>query len=201
MAGGAGVRADAVTFPSGVSAVCVAITGATDIVAARQQGRMLATALGFSPGDATLVATAISELARNIVLYAKRGEIVVAPITGHRTGGLVIAARDEGDGIHDIGLALQAGYSTGGGLGVGLPGVKTIMDEFEIVSEIGRGTTVTVKKWKTDAAGSMKWNTGDGGPKKWNTGDGRPMTDSRDGRHSDGGSRDGRPDDDGLRDS
>ena len=123
------------------------ITSQTDVVTARQQGRALAMALGFTSGNATLVATAISELARNIVFYAKRGEIVVAPMDGHPTEGLIIIARDEGDGIPDIGLVLQEGYSTGGGLGVGLSAVKRVMDEFEIVSEIGKGTTVTVKKW------------------------------------------------------
>jgi serine/threonine-protein kinase RsbT len=131
----------------------VPIASETDVVTARQQGRRLAITLGFTPGNATLVATAISELARNIVLYAKRGEIVMAPTEDHQRQGLIIAARDEGDGIPDIGLALQEGYSTGGGLGVGLSGVKRIMDEFEIVSEIGKGTTVTVRKWTSDVSG------------------------------------------------
>jgi serine/threonine-protein kinase RsbT len=135
------------TLPPGVEEARVPIASDTDIVTARQRGRMLATQLGFTSGDATIVATAISELARNIVLYAKRGEIVVAPIDARDNRGLTITARDEGEGIADIRQAMQDGYSTSGRLGVGLPGVKRLMDEFEIISEIGKGTTVIVKKW------------------------------------------------------
>jgi len=109
---------------------------------------MLATQLGFTSGDATIVATAISELARNIVLYAKGGEVLLTPVESRDNYGLVITARDEGEGIADVRQAMQDGYSTSGRLGVGLPGVKRLMDEFEIVSEAGKGTTVTVKKWK-----------------------------------------------------
>jgi serine/threonine-protein kinase RsbT len=131
-----------------VREVRVPVESDIDIVAARQKGRALATRLGFSSGDATIVATAISELARNIVLYAKRGEIVIALAHVGEHAGLVITACDEGDGIPDIRQALQDGYSTAGRLGVGLPGVKRLMDEFEITSTVGEGTTVTVKKWK-----------------------------------------------------
>jgi len=120
-----------------------------DIVAARQRGRALALGIGFSPGDATLIATAISELARNIVTYAKRGEIRLIPIELNGKRGLTVVAKDEGAGIPDIRQALQDGYSTAGRLGLGLPGVKRLMDEMEIVSEVGVGTTVTAKKWKT----------------------------------------------------
>ena len=135
--------------PSPALDVRVPIASDIDIVAARQQGRALAMRLGFSSSDATMVATAISELARNIVLYAMRGEIVLA-IEHHNSNGpiLVITARDEGKGIADLRLALQDGYSTSGRLGVGLPGVKRLMDEFEISSTVGRGTVVIVKKWK-----------------------------------------------------
>lgn len=126
----------------------VPVESDTDIVTARQKGRALATALGFSSGDATIVATAISELARNIVLYAKRGEIIIQTVNQSARRGLAITAHDEGDGIVDVRQAMQDGYSTSGRLGVGLPGVKRLMDEFEITSEVGRGTTVTVKKWK-----------------------------------------------------
>ncbi len=120
----------------------------SDIVAARQQGRALASRVGFSSGEATLIATAISELSRNIVLYAKRGEIVVAVVeNGHRRG-VVVVARDEGPGISDVRRATAGGYSTSGGLGLGLAGVRRLMDEFEIVSDVGIGTTVTAKKWK-----------------------------------------------------
>jgi serine/threonine-protein kinase RsbT len=128
--------------------VRVPVESDTDIVTARQKGRGLATALGFSSGDATIVATAISELARNIVLYAKRGEIIIHTVNQVAHRGLTITARDEGGGISDVRQAMQDGYSTSGRLGVGLPGVKRLMDEFEITSEVGRGTSVTVKKWK-----------------------------------------------------
>ena len=135
------------TLPPGVEEARVTVASDTDIVTARQRGRTLATQLGFTSGDATIVATAISELARNIVLYAKRGEVVVVPVEDRDNRGLIITARDEGEGIADIRQAMQDGYSTSGRLGVGLPGVKRLMDEFEIVSEAGKGTTVVVKKW------------------------------------------------------
>ena len=95
-----------------------------------------------------MVATAISELARNIVLYAKRGEMVFGLESKGEDPILVITARDEGEGIPDVRQAMQDGYSTTGRLGVGLPGVKRLMDEFEISSTVGRGTVVVVKKWK-----------------------------------------------------
>jgi serine/threonine-protein kinase RsbT len=119
-----------------------------DIVGARQAGRELAAELDFSPSDLTLIATAISELARNIILYAKSGQIILDLATNGEARGIVIVARDEGPGIPDIGRAVQDGYSTSRSLGLGLPGVRRLMDEFEIVSEVNQGTTVTVKKWK-----------------------------------------------------
>ena len=128
--------------------VRVPISSDVDLVRAREQGRALAGQLGFPQGDLTLVATAISELARNIVRYARRGEIVLHPIEDGGVPGIVIIARDEGPGIIDVNRAMEQGYSTSGGLGMGLPGVRRIMDKFEIVSEIGRGTIVTVTKWK-----------------------------------------------------
>src|SRR5262245_42093154 len=134
--------------PADVDEVRVPVESDTDIVTARQKGRALATRLGFTSGDATIVATAISELARNIVLYAKRGDVVLRPVEESAQTGLIITARDEGDGIPDIRQAMQDGYSTSGRLGGGLPGVKRLMDEFEIASEVGKGTTVTVKEWK-----------------------------------------------------
>jgi serine/threonine-protein kinase RsbT len=118
-----------------------------DIITARQQGRAVAAQLGFSSTDQTLIATAISEMARNILLYAQRGEIIVRPVQNGKSGILIIA-HDEGPGIPDINLALQNGYSTSNSLGLGLPGTKRIMDEFTIVSEVGKGTTITMKKWK-----------------------------------------------------
>ena len=118
-----------------------------DIVLARQKGRELAAALGFRPTDLTLIATAISELARNIVLYAKRGRIVLKGVERGSRRGIMVVARDDGPGIPNVAQALQSGFSTSGGLGLGLPGVKRLTDEFDIESAAGRGTTVTVKKW------------------------------------------------------
>ena len=128
--------------------VRVRIERDVDVVTARQEGRALALLLGFSSGDATVVATAISELARNIVLYAKGGEIVITLAEQGSQRGLKITARDEGTGIRDVERVLRRGYSTSGGLGLGLPGVRRMMDEFELVSQSGKGTVVTVKKWR-----------------------------------------------------
>lgn len=123
------------------------ISSDADVVSARQQGRTLAAQLGLSGSDLTLVATAISEVARNIVMYARRGEIILDLIQNGNRRGLMVVARDEGPGIPDVSRAMQDGYTTGKGLGLGLPGARRLMDEFEIVSEVGRGTVVTMKKW------------------------------------------------------
>lgn len=125
----------------------VAIRSDIDIVSARQQGRTLATQIGFTATDATLIATAISELARNIVSYAGQGEIILCFIEKGLVRGVKIMARDDGPGIRNIQDVMRDGYSTSGGLGLGLPGVKRLMDEFEIDSEMGRGTLVSIKKW------------------------------------------------------
>ncbi|MFI5093489.1 MAG: anti-sigma regulatory factor [Candidatus Acidiferrum sp.] len=126
----------------------MAILSDQDIVRARQEGRALAIELGFSTGDATLIATAISELARNIVSYARRGEITLKVIQASNRQGISILASDSGPGIRDIRQAMRDGFSTSGSLGLGLPGVRRLMDEFDIASEPGRGTIVTVKKWR-----------------------------------------------------
>jgi serine/threonine-protein kinase RsbT len=126
------------------------IRSAVDIVTARQRGRALALELGFHGADVTLIAAAISEVARNILDHAKEGEIIMSsvnsPLDSSRTG-IQIVARDAGPGIRDLAQAMQYGYSTRKGLGVGLPGAKWLMDEFDIASELGRGTTVTMTKW------------------------------------------------------
>lgn len=128
----------------------IPITSDADIVLARQQGRELSERIGFSASDQTLIATAISEVARNILKFAKRGVIVLNEVNHNPRRGIVVVASDQGPGIPDIPLALQDGYSTGSGLGMGLPGCRRLMDEFEIQSEIGRGTTVTMRKWRPD---------------------------------------------------
>jgi serine/threonine-protein kinase RsbT len=119
-----------------------------DVVQARQMGRELAIQLGFSPGDQTVIAAAISEIARNILMYAKRGEVQFTKINDGARPGLIVVAEDRGPGIRDVPRALQDGYSTSGGLGLGLPGARRLMDEFEVVSVVGEGTRVTMKKWK-----------------------------------------------------
>jgi serine/threonine-protein kinase RsbT len=127
----------------------VAINSERDIVVARQKGRTLATDLGFSLGNATLIATAISELARNIISYAGSGEISMEVVHNSDRTGILIIASDRGPGIPDLPLALRDGFSTSGSLGIGLPGARRLMDEFAIDSEPGRGTIVTVTKWKS----------------------------------------------------
>jgi RNA polymerase sigma factor (sigma-70 family) len=127
----------------------VAIRSDADIVAARQAARELADRLGFGRTDLTLIATAVSEVARNIVRFAGEGEIVVEILEQPRSGVQVVA-RDTGPGIADVEQALTDGYSTYAGLGLGLPGARRLMDEFAIVSEMGRGTTVTMTKWRAE---------------------------------------------------
>jgi len=126
----------------------VPVNADIDIVTARQKGRELARDLGFTSTDLALIATAISELARNIILYANTGEIVLSVVENGTRRGLKVVARDDGPGIPDIVRALEEGFSTSRSLGLGLSGVRRLMDEFDIVSEVGNGTTVTVKKWR-----------------------------------------------------
>ena len=126
---------------------CVAIGRDTDVVLARQRGREMAAACGFSSTQQTLIATAISELARNIVVYAGTGEIEVSLLEEHGRKGILVVARDQGPGIADPELAMKDGYSTTKSLGLGLPGAKRLMDEFTLVTALGQGTTVTMKKW------------------------------------------------------
>jgi serine/threonine-protein kinase RsbT len=127
--------------------VHVAIERDTDIVMARQKGRELAGAMGFPSSDQTIIALAISEIARNIVSYAQRGDVTLSRLESGVRRGILIVARDQGPGIPNIELAMRDGYSTARSLGVGLPGAKRVMDEFELTSEVGKGTIVTMKKW------------------------------------------------------
>lgn len=125
----------------------IPIASEADIVVARQAGRAMANELGFSLTDATLIATAISEVARNITTYARRGIVTCETIESNGARGLLVVAEDDGPGISDIDLAMQDGFSTGQGMGLGLPGAKRLMDEFEIESEPGEGTRVVMRKW------------------------------------------------------
>src|SRR5436190_18942361 len=127
--------------------VQVFVRSAADIVIARQEGRALAMKLGFAGADLTLIATGISEVARNILDHAKHGDIVVKFAEQADKRGILIVAKDQGPGIPDVNQAMQYGYSTRKGLGVGLPGTKWLMDEFDIHSELGKGTMVVMKKW------------------------------------------------------
>ena len=126
----------------------IPIDSDSDIVAARQRGREMASQLGFTSTDLTLIATAISELARNIILYAQKGEIVVKIAEEGARRGIGVIARDNGPGIPDVERALREGFSTSRSFGMGLPGVRRLVDEFKITSEVGSGTIVNVKKWR-----------------------------------------------------
>jgi anti-sigma regulatory factor (Ser/Thr protein kinase) len=128
--------------------VQIAIGSDDDLVPARAEGRALAGRLGFSRTDATLIATAISEIARNIVAHAGTGQLLVRPVDdGHRCG-VTVVARDDGPGIRDVAAAMQEGAGHGRGHGLGLAGARRIMDEFGIESRPGRGTTVRMTKWR-----------------------------------------------------
>src|SRR5947208_14208032 len=127
--------------------VRVPIDSDTDIVAARQNGRELAGWCGFPATDLTLVSTAISELARNIVSHAARGEIILRLLDDGYKRGVEVRAADTGPGIPDLALAMRDGFSSSGSLGLGLPGVRRLMDDFEIISGVGRGTLVTARRW------------------------------------------------------
>jgi serine/threonine-protein kinase RsbT len=128
----------------------VAIESDDDVVVARSKARELAAGLGFTGTDLTLLATAISEIARNITTYAERGEVCIAPVRRGGRRGVKVVASDSGPGIADVELALRDGYTSGKGLGLGLPGARRLMDEFEIDTEVGRGTTITMLKWGRD---------------------------------------------------
>lgn len=127
----------------------VAIKSEWDIVVARQYGRQLAIHIGFDPVEQARITTVISELARNILLYTLNGNIYLQPVCSNKCQGIHIVACDEGPGIEEIDRVLQDGFSTVGSLGAGLPGVKRMMDEFDIESTKHRGTKVSVIKWLT----------------------------------------------------
>jgi serine/threonine-protein kinase RsbT len=131
--------------------VRIPIRADADVVTARKQGRELAARAGFSGTELTIIATAISEIARNIVMFAKRGEILVSLVGEDGREGVTVVARDAGPGIPNLEQALQDGYSGYGGMGLGLPGSRRLMDEFEVSSELDSGTTVTMTKWRRDA--------------------------------------------------
>lgn len=118
-----------------------------DIVAARQLGRNEAKDVGFGTVDQARITTAISELARNIYLYAGKGKIEIRQVTEGNLRGLLVIASDSGPGIMDVRKVMEDGYTTSGGLGAGLPGVKRLMDDFKIETALGEGTTISASKW------------------------------------------------------
>jgi serine/threonine-protein kinase RsbT len=126
----------------------VPIAADADIVLARGEGRALATRLGFSRTDATLIATAISEIGRNILLHAGSGDVEISDAVEGQLIGIVVVARDQGPGIADVTRAMREGYASGNGLGLGLPGARRLMDDFVIDTKIGHGTTITMRKWR-----------------------------------------------------
>jgi serine/threonine-protein kinase RsbT len=132
----------------------VSINSDLDIVAARVEGRNLARTMGFGVIDQARIATAISELARNVVLYADAGQIILTPLEQDGKRGLRIVCEDRGPGIEDVDLVMRNGYSSMQGLGMGLPGTRRLMDEFEIKSRVGIGTTIVVCKWLPRGVGS-----------------------------------------------
>ena len=125
----------------------IVVTTDADIVTARTHAKDFAGTLGFSRTDQVLIAAAVSEIARNIVVYAGTGEIVLRAERDDGRWGLLVVASDEGPGIADPDQALTDGYSTVGSLGIGLPGSRRLMDSLDIDTEVGRGTTVTMRKW------------------------------------------------------
>ena len=129
--------------------VRVSITTDRDVVVARQKGRALATEVGLTKTEATLLATAVSEVARNIIQYAGEGHIVLTRISLNGREGVCVVARDSGPGIASVDLALASDQSSGAGGGMGLPGARRLMDAFQIESEAGKGTVVKMTKWRS----------------------------------------------------
>ena len=140
----------------------VRVTVDADVVTARQKGREIAARAGFTATELTVIATAISEIARNIVKFAQRGEIVIRMIDEPARCGVTVVARDVGPGIVNVSDAMQDGYSTYRGLGLGLPGARRLMDEFDVASEVGKGTTVTMAKWRNRLSVKPPDTTGKG---------------------------------------
>lgn len=128
--------------------IVISIQHEADIVNARQKGREIAGTIGFSSTDQALLATAISEIARNIVSYAGQGTVTLRTVEEGMRRGVTVVAKDQGPGIPDVELAMRDGYSTARSLGLGLPGARRIMDAFELESTVGAGTTITMTKWK-----------------------------------------------------
>lgn len=125
----------------------ISISSERDTIVARQRGRELARSVGFNLVDQTRIAIGISELSRNILLYARQGKIELETVRIAGSLGIEVRAIDEGPGIPDLNMAMVDGFSTSDGLGMGLPGTKRLMDDFRIDTAVGSGTKVTIRKW------------------------------------------------------
>lgn len=130
------------------AAKVVAIRTEADVIIARQEGRSMAQRLGFSPVDQARITTAISELARNIVVYGDHGTVTLREVEREGRKGIEVLFDDEGPGIADVDLAMRQGYTSGKGLGAGLPGTQRLMDDFKLESTPGQGTHIRICKWR-----------------------------------------------------
>ncbi len=126
----------------------------SDVGVARRRARELGDEQGLLANSVEALATAVSEIARNVIVHAGRGELLLGVVRDGRRVGVVAVARDEGPGIPNVEDAMRDGYSTGNGLGLGLPSARRLVDEFEIRSAVGQGTTVTLRKWAAAASGA-----------------------------------------------
>lgn len=124
------------------------ISRETDVIPFRNRLKEYAVRIGMSLVNQTKTITAASELARNMLKYANGGKVTIEVVSKGRENGIRMIFKDEGPGIADVGLAMKDGYSTGNSLGLGLPGTKRLVSEFHIESAVGKGTTVTVTRWK-----------------------------------------------------
>lgn len=136
-----------VNNPNNLKSKTFQVSSDKDVVQVREHAREVAGTLGFTTNDRTLITTVVSEICRNILEYAQKGQVAIKPLYLNSKRGICITASDDGPGIADIKMAMQDGYSTGRGMGVGLPGSKRIMDEFDIQSKPGKGTKITMCKW------------------------------------------------------
>jgi serine/threonine-protein kinase RsbT len=132
----------------GSDVIEVSVSSDEDVILARQKVRQLAKDMGFSTFVETRIVTAVSELARNIVVHAKAGSVSVLKIKTEDKEGLRVIFEDKGPGISDIGKALEEGFSTVGSMGIGLKGARRLVDVFDIDSSPGKGTKVVITKWK-----------------------------------------------------
>lgn len=143
-----GLKSTGMRLHNDITEIAIPIRSDSDVLKARHYGKELSSPLRFSNSERAMIAIVIAEIARNTLLYAKHGSMSMKVLQEGQKRGLLIVAQDDGPGIPDLALAMQDGYTTSQGLGIGLPGARRLMDEFEIASEVGKGTTITMKKWE-----------------------------------------------------